>query len=34
MLGSTTSPEQPYTWLKTFHPNMFPVAEKDGEASG
>jgi NADH dehydrogenase len=27
ILGGTTSPEHPYTWLKTFHPNMLPVAE-------
>ncbi len=27
ILGGTTSPEHPYTWLKTFHPNMLPVAQ-------
>ncbi len=29
ILGGTTSPEHPYTWLKFFHPNMLPVGERE-----
>ena len=34
ILGGTTSPEHPYTWLKFFHPNMLPVAKKTDHESG
>jgi NADH:ubiquinone reductase (H+-translocating) len=34
ILGGTTSPEHPYTWLKFFHPNMLPVAKKKDHESG
>jgi NADH:ubiquinone reductase (H+-translocating) len=30
-LGSTTSPEHPYTWLKFAHPNMIPTAHRSNE---
>ncbi|MEN4475018.1 NAD(P)/FAD-dependent oxidoreductase [Mycolicibacterium cosmeticum] len=29
ILGGTTSPEHPYTWLKFFHPNMLPAGERE-----
>ena len=40
VLGATTSPEHPYTWLKLFHPNMLHAAKDadepkpDSHASG
>jgi NADH:ubiquinone reductase (H+-translocating) len=30
-LGSTTSPEHPYTWLKFVHPNMLEASPQSGE---
>jgi NADH dehydrogenase len=30
-LGSTTSPEHPYTWLKFVHPNMLEAKHRSGE---
>lgn len=32
-LGSTTSPEHPYTWLKFAHPNMLDAGRRSGEAT-
>jgi NADH dehydrogenase len=32
-LGSTTSPEHPYTWLKFMHPNMLDALPDSGEAT-
>jgi NADH dehydrogenase len=31
ILGNTTSPEHPYTWLKLVHPNMLRAAPDPGE---
>ena len=33
ILGSTTSPEHPYTWLKFVHPNMLHATHHSGEAT-
>ena len=33
ILGSTTSPEHPYTWLKFMHPNMIDPTHHSGEAT-
>jgi len=33
ILGSTTSPEHPYTWLKFMHPNMIDATHHSGEAT-
>lgn len=32
-LGSTTSPEHPYTWLKFVHPNMLDAAHRSGDTT-
>jgi NADH dehydrogenase len=32
ILGNTTSPEHPYTWLKLVHPNMIHQGQESGEA--
>jgi NADH dehydrogenase len=33
ILGSTTSPEHPYTWLKFVHPNMLHAPHHSGETT-
>ncbi len=33
ILGSTTSPEHPYTWLKFVHPNMLHPTHDSGDAT-